>query len=67
MRKLSPRLLALLLWLGPLLPGNTATRYVSLTGGHLPPFLSWSDAATNIQAAIDAADPGDEVLVADGI
>lgn len=67
MRKLSPRFLALLLWLGPLLPGNTATRYVSLTGGHLPPFLSWSDAATNIQAAIDAADPGDEVLVADGI
>ena len=29
-------------------------RYVSPTGGNLAPFTSWSDAATNIQDAIDA-------------
>lgn len=42
-------------------------RYVSLSGGHQPPFKRWIDAATNIQAAIDAAYPGEIVLVSNGI
>src|SRR5262245_35524636 len=29
------------------------TRYVSLTGGNVPPFTNWAMAATNIQVAID--------------
>ncbi len=43
-----------------------ATNYVSKTGGHVFPFISWADAATNIQAAVDAAGAGDMVLVDDG-
>ena len=43
------------------------TRYVSLSGGHVPPFTNWADAATNIQAAIDASEDGDTVLVTNGI
>ena len=40
--------------------------FVSLSGGHVPPFASWSDAATNIQDAVDAAVFGGTVWVADG-
>ncbi len=47
---------------------STATdRFVSLDGGHLAPFTSWADAATNIQAAIDAASAGDTVWVTNGV
>ena len=42
------------------------TYYVSKTGGHVTPFTSWANAATNIQAAVDAASSGDTVLVNDG-
>ena len=45
------------------------TLYVSLTGSHdtnTPAFSTWATAATNIQAAIDAADEGDTVRVASG-
>src|SRR5262245_1340211 len=42
-------------------------RYVSPVGGHVPPFTSWSGAATNIQAAIEAASAGDTVWVTNGI
>ncbi|MFO1511775.1 MAG: hypothetical protein U1F83_02500 [Verrucomicrobiota bacterium] len=42
-------------------------RFVSLTGGHVSPFTSWADAATNIQAAIDAASTGDTVWVTNGV
>jgi len=42
------------------------TLYVSKTGGHVSPFSSLGNAATNIQAAVDAASAGDTVLVNDG-
>lgn len=42
------------------------TNYVSLAGRHNPPFLTWEDAATNIQAAVDAAVAGGTVLIGDG-
>ncbi|MBN1675890.1 MAG: chitobiase/beta-hexosaminidase C-terminal domain-containing protein [Kiritimatiellae bacterium] len=41
-------------------------RYVSPGGAHRMPFLTWADAATNIQAAVDAAAAGDTVLVTNG-
>ena len=40
------------------------TNYVSLTGGHCPPFTCWATAATNIQAAVDAE--GDTVVISNG-
>src|SRR5262245_47161978 len=43
-----------------------ATNYVSLFGLHKAPYLSWTDAATNIQAAVDAASIGDTVLIESG-
>lgn len=45
---------------------NAADRYVSLQGGHVPPFTNWVDAATNIQAAIDTAAAGDVIWVTNG-
>ena len=42
------------------------TNYVSLTGNHISPFANWIDAATNIQAAIDASLDDNIVLVNDG-
>jgi len=43
-----------------------ATNYVSKTGGHISPFDSWANAATNIQAAVNAAFSGNIVLVNEG-
>ncbi len=43
------------------------THYVSTNGLHIAPFTNWVNAATNIQAAVDAAIDGDTVLVNDGI
>ena len=44
----------------------SAALYVSLSGTHIFPFTDPAGAATNIQAAVDAAVPGDLVLVAGG-
>lgn len=46
---------------------RAAVLYVAPGGGHEPPFDSWARAATDIQSAIDAAAPGDEVVVSNGI
>ena len=44
------------------------TRYVSLAGTNpTPPYASWGTAATTIQVAVDAAVPGDEILVTNGV
>jgi len=43
------------------------THYVAPAGAHISPFISWSEAATNLQDAVDAASPGELVLVADGV
>ena len=42
------------------------TNYVSLSGTHTSPYDTWAKAANDIQSAVDAADPDNVVLVADG-
>lgn len=63
----SPLCLAFCLLLGVCLNVSAGDYYVSLTGGHIPPFTTWADAATNIQDAIDAAADSDTVWVTNGV
>jgi hypothetical protein len=50
------------------LPADGATHYVDLNSTNAtPPFTDWATAATNIQNAVDAAAPGDLVLVTNGV
>lgn len=41
--------------------------YVSPSGSHAPPFITWGTAATNIQAAVNIARTNDRIIVADGV
>ena len=45
----------------------TAVHYVSPAGGNVEPYLTWAEAAHDLQAAIDAADPLDVVFVSNGV
>src|SRR5437764_556644 len=50
------------------LTAQGVTRYVSLNSpGPAAPYTSWVSAATSIQAAVDVASVGDDILVAPGV
>lgn len=66
MRKIRLIILAVSITLAGVFTIQAADRFVSLQGGHVPPFTNWADAATNIQDAIDVAVSGETVWVTNG-
>jgi len=46
---------------------NATIRYVSKTGTSTPPYTSWATAADSIQKAVNIADVGDTIYVANGV
>ncbi|QQS37600.1 MAG: right-handed parallel beta-helix repeat-containing protein [Ignavibacteriales bacterium] len=46
---------------------HATTRYVSKTGSSTPPYTSWETAADSIQNAINIAEVGDTIYVANGV
>ena len=48
-------------------PAAGATHYVSRSGKHIAPFLSWREAATNLAAAVAGSEDGQMVLVTNGL
>ena len=55
--------LALVAWAVCVPGARGETRFVSPLGLHVAPFANWTDAATNLQSAIDVCGTGDVVLV----
>ncbi len=51
----------------PATSSNDAAHFVWSGGAHVAPFSSWPTAATNVQAAIDAAGAGEVILVTNGL
>ncbi len=45
----------------------TPAHYAAPGGGHVWPFVTWANAAADLQAAVDAADPLDEVFASNGV
>lgn len=47
---------------------SASVRYVDLNSTNAtPPFTNWQTAAVTIQAAVDAANPGDQIYVTNGV
>lgn len=47
--------------------GAITTRYVSPHGTNAAPYKNWNEAAHSIQDALDVANPGDTIIVGDGV